>query len=248
MLTRQIRADWMKARSGRALLTLLVVGLLICGLSNLGLATIGGDELEAGTTTAAALSHDLMLNAFALSLFAAIAGAMIVTAEYRTGFIGRTLLLRPQRDVVLASQTVVAAAVGAGFGVVAVLLGLVSGLWGVPAAGQAYVLDGETWLIALGVLVVNVASAMWGGFLGWVIRNQVVSVIAVIVTFLLVEPALQSFAPVVGKFTPVNAMGAVYGDLNPDLLGPLAGWAVMLGWLAVGAAVARRLLVSRDAY
>lgn len=248
MLTHQLRADLLKARSGRGLLVLVPLAILLLALSNLAVIALAGEQLTAGAATAATLTHDLVRNAFTLILFAALFGALMVTTEYRTGLIGRTLLLRPQRDVVLISRTAVAAAAGAAFGGFAVVLGLVSAWAGTAVHGQPLVLDGETWLICVGVFAVNLASCMWGSLLGWIVRNQVVAVVAVVVQMLLLEPALMEFAPAVGKFLPTSAMGSVFRDVNPELLGPVTGLAVLVAWLVACGLLARKLITTRDAY
>ncbi|MFK0181830.1 ABC transporter permease [Streptomyces xanthochromogenes] len=239
-------AEFLKARSSRYLLWLLGIGTFFVVVSNLGLLSQGKTHLADGTTTAAVLTHDLVRNPFSFLLFAAMAGAMLVSGEYQSGYISRSVLLSGNRNRLLAAKTVISCSIGALFGLLAVVVAVVTGYAGLRSAGHSPVFDRETWLILTGVFVVNVCAAPWGAFLGWLVRHQVASVSLVFFLTMLLDPALSRLAPSVGKYLMTIAMSSVYRDDKPDLLAePFALLAIAV-WLAAAGFGAKKLLAVRD--
>lgn len=243
MITHQLSAEWLKARSGRPLAVIAGIGIAIVALSAVGAAIGAARDLASGSTSAAELTHHLIRNSFALLLFSGLFGAVLVTGEFRAGVVGRSLLIRPQRDVLVAAKTATAAAVGLGLGVVAAGIGLATAWFALRGAA---VFDGGTWLICAGLVAVNAFSACLGAALGWLIRNQALAVVTLLIWMLIVEPALIRVAPGAGRFLPGNAMNALYGDPDPELLTPLIGALVLISWTMLFLAAAHRSATVRD--
>jgi hypothetical protein len=240
-----IAAEWLKARTGRAWQVLLGIGVLFVLTSTFGLAAQGGDRVLAGQGDAAGLTRELVRNNFALLLFSALFGAVLVTREYSVGSISRSTLLGG-RSRVLTAKLAAGSVWGLLFGVIGIVL----------AAGSTWLLlttrgirpdwTSQTWSILVGVFAVTVLAAPWGVLLGWIIRNQVAAVAVLLGLSLLVDPLLQRLIPSVAKYLMTIAMSAVYQDEKADLLSIPAGLVVILGWLVAATVVARGLLRSRD--
>ena len=101
-------------------------------------------------------------------------------------------------------------------------------------------------------------AALWGGLgvaLGALVRNQAVAVVGVLVLIFVVDSAVTSLLPDVGRFSPFSALPAAAAGLEPadaglnediDLLpGGLAVLA-MLAWIGTLFAIGATLLKRRD--
>jgi ABC-2 type transport system permease protein len=178
------------------------------------------------------------------SIFAALAGILVVTSEYRFGTIGPTFVFTPRRWVVLTAKYVASMLAGIAFAVVGQGLALVIGLGILSGRGIHRTLGwGSVSQLGLGRVA---AAALWGGIgvgLGAIVRNQIGAVIGVLVWVFVVENLLFGFVPSVGRFTPGRAQDALTGMSADHLLQAAAGGAVLLVWslglFAAGLAVTR---------
>lgn len=245
-MRRQLRSELLKARSGWLLASLLLTATLLDVVSILGTAGSVHRDIGAGHTTIVAGSHDIVRLGFANLLFATLFGVLMVTGEYRTGAVSRSFLVARSREDVLSAKAVVSLLVGAAFGVLGAGTGLLAGWITLGARGDHLVLDRETWLICLGVVLVSTLAGPWGTFLGWLIRSQVPAVIATIVWTLVVESAVSAWLPDVARYLPGGAEAAIYRDTTTSVLSMPWGVALFVGWLTLGAAVSERLLRHRD--
>ncbi|MEY9997765.1 ABC-2 type transport system permease protein [Streptomyces sp. V4I8] len=238
--------EWTKAWSGRTWAVLVSIAVFMSLLSGLSYAAQGDKMVSAGKTDVAAVTNDVVRASMTTFLFASLFGALLVTREYSSGSISRSVLLIGGRDRLFLAKLVVAAAVGALFGLFAVLLATVSS-W-VMLAGYGYSSEwtSETWLIALGVFACNVLAAPWGVFVGWIVRHQIGAVGALMALTLLVDPALKRLVPDEAKYLLTVAMSSVYRDGAADLLSPQTALLVIAGWLAAAGYAAHKLLHSRD--
>jgi len=176
------------------------------------------------------------------ALFAALAGALSITGEYRHGTIRATFLVTPRRGRVLAAKLAAGALLGAAFGLLASVLAV--GVGSALLAGRGIdVLVGHDDVVLL-LAGGTVAAGLWGAVgvgIGALARRQVPVIVGLCAWLLFVENLLVGFVPEVGRLAPGAAGGALAG-LNPDtLLSPAAGlpvlglWAagaVAAGWLA----------------
>lgn len=189
------------------------------------------------------------------SIIVLIVALLSMTTEFRHGTIGRTLQITPSRTRVLTGKLVAAtvyavAFLAAGLVLVAILL-LVGGL----VAGTGVQPGSET-LEAVWFGLVGLALTAWFGVaLGALIRSQVVAITVTLVWLFVVETAVGAFAPSVGQWLPFNALNAVFvseeaaaamGGAAPELLAPLTGLAVFVGYTVVSAVAAVALMRTRD--
>ncbi|MGE5273448.1 MAG: ABC transporter permease [Verrucomicrobiota bacterium] len=242
-MTDQIRAELLKIRSTRTTLGLVLgmvaLVLLIVLLRGLldsvdGLSGKGDQLTFLGVGSVAAL-------------FSALAGILVVTSEYRFGTIRPTIVFNPRRSQVVGAKLVASMLAGIVFAVIG--MGLSYGIGRALLSGRniPFALDGgDVAQLLLGVLA---ASALWGAIgvgLAAILRNQIASVIGLLVWSLLVENLLFGLVPEVGRFTPGRASDGLMGMTEDHLLSGGAGAAVLVAWAAVLALAGLVLTARRD--
>jgi hypothetical protein len=185
------------------------------------------------------------------ALFAALTGAISITAEFRHGTIRPTLLTTPNRARVVVAKATAAAIAGLGIGLLAAGLVAAIGSIGLAARGIPVTLDAGDFIqmIAGGAA----GAALWailGTGLGAILRGQVGAVVGLCVWLLLIENILIGNVPSAGKYAPGAGAGALAG-LMPDagsttLLAPIAGALALVAYAAVGAAAGLAAMERRD--
>ena len=234
-MTGQIRAELLKVRTTRTTRTLLaaMAGLVLLVVS-----------LHAFTLKAADLSqaanqpHVFGWGTTIGGLFAALFGAIAVTAEFRHGTIRPTLLVTPDRRRVTAAKATVAVIVGLAVGLLAAALVAVIGSAEFAIRGISVTLTAGDFAQLIGGGAV--AAALWaviGTGLGTVLRGQVGTVVGLCVWLLLIENILIGNTPVAAKYAPGASAGALAGMI-PDagsakLLSPILGGLLLAGYAAV---------------
>src|SRR6266496_2604209 len=229
----QLRAELLKQRSTRTTLFLF--------LAMFGLVALASALHVLAPSPADLASRGHQLEVFEVGtrvgmLFAALAGALAITAEIRYGTIQPTFLVTPRRGPVLAAKLAVATLVGIAFGLLAE--GLMAGATTVAlsARGIDVQLTSGDYLQLLGGG--TAAAALWAAIglgVGALIRNQVATLVGLCAWMLLVENLLLPFVPGAGRFTPGAAGLALAGSIADKLLTP-APAALALALYAVAAA------------
>ena len=187
------------------------------------------------------------------AVFAALLGAMSITAEFRTGTIRPTLLATPRRGRVLAAKAVTAAAAGT-------VMGAVASAWTIAVAHLALgardvpvLLDGGDYAQLL--VGGTAGAALWaviGLGVGAVIRDQVATIAMLCAWLLFVESVLLSQLPEVIRYFPGTASAAIAGSTisgatpGPELLPPVLGACVLAGYAAAAVMTGRSSLLRRD--
>ena len=223
----QIRAEFLKIRSTRTTIG-LVVGVIVLVLLFVLLTGFlsHGKEL----TSSEDQRNFLGIGSFA-SVFAALAGILVVTSEYRFGTIRPTFVFTPRRWVVVTAKYAASLLAGIVFALIGQGLTLAIGLGILSGRGiHRSLSSGSIVQLGLGMLA---AAALWGGIgvgVGAVVRNHIGAVIGVLVWVFVVENLLFGFIPSVGRFTPGRAQDALTGMSADDLLPAAAGGVVLLAW------------------
>lgn len=240
-----LRAESLKARTGSLLPLLLAGGLLLGTVSALGFARIGDQLVAAGQSSPATVTDDVVRAYMVTFLFAALAGAALVTRDTATGALARAVLEHDRRRVFRA-KVLVAGTVGLGFGVVTAVVATIAP-WALLAGTPVPVTwTPDTTAIVVGVLACNVAAALWGSALGWLIRNQIAAVGTVLTITLLIDPGLQRLLPTGSGYLFTIALSSIYRDTRPDLLAVPLALLVVLAWLGVLSWLSRRLFLKQD--
>ncbi len=183
-------------------------------------------------------------------VFASLLGAMSVTGEIRHGLIRPTFLANPNRGHVIAAKVASSAIAGAGFGLVAEVV--TSGVGSAALAGRGLHVAPTGADFAQLLAGGAAAGALWaviGVGVGAVVRNQVGTVVGLVVWQLFAEMTLIGSLPSVGRFAPSASAGAIAGAIleqtSTYLLAPAIGALLIVGYalaatVAGGIATARR--------
>lgn len=241
-----LRAELLKQRSTRtgvglfaAMLCLVVLAVLLHGF---GLAK---EDLADTHVQLMVLGRGEFLGV----LFAALLGAMSITAEIRHGTIRPTYLVTPRRGLVLAAKGLTSILIGAGFGLVAGAVATAVGTAALRAREIDLLIDrGDYVLLVVGSAA---AAAMWAAIgvgVGALVRNQVPTLIGICAWLLFVEGLLAGDVAGglgdVGRLLPGAAAAAISGQDPGTLLAPEVGL-VLLACYALAAALAGGLAISR---
>ena len=239
----QVRAELLKIRSTRTTLG-LVLGMVALVL--LFVLLTGFLAEASGLSSKSDQLNFLGIGSLA-ALFAALAGALVVTSEYRFGTIRPTIVFNPRRWQVVAAKLGASMLAGLVFAVVGLALSFGIGRLLLSSRGIPSALDGgDVAQLLLGALA---ASALWGAIgvgLAAIVRNQIAAVVGLLAWSLLVENLLFGLVPKVGRFTPGRASDALMGMTNDHLLSGPAGAAVLVAWAAVLAVAGIVLTARRD--
>jgi ABC-2 type transport system permease protein len=192
-----VRAETLKQYSTQ---TTLALFLAMFGLVALAIAlhVLTPDASELATRSDQLLSFEVGTRIG--MLFAALTGALAITAEYRYGTIRPTFLVTPRRSPVIAAKLAVGASVGLLFGLVGG--GLMAAAASVALAARGIEIrftPGDYARVLAGGMV---AAALWatiGLGVGAVVRNQVATLVGLCTWLLLVEHLLPSDA---ARYTP----------------------------------------------
>jgi ABC-2 type transport system permease protein len=239
----QTRAELLKIRTTRTtiglILGMLVLVLLITLLTGL-LSHPGG---LAGKED----QRQLFSAGSTAGVFAALAGALLVTSEYRYGTIRPTILFNPARSRVLTAKVIAGALAGIVFAVIGEVIGWAIGYAILDGRGITIVLSsGDVLLLVLGGLA---GVAIWGTIgtaLGAIIHNQVGAIIALLAWGFVIDNLLLGLAPSVGRFMPTHAGDAMMGLKAHHLLSPGVGAVILIAWAAALAAIGIALTARRD--
>jgi ABC-type transport system involved in multi-copper enzyme maturation permease subunit len=239
----QTRAELLKIRSTRTTVGLLL-GLL--GLVLLGVLLTGFLD-ERFSLSQADTQRDLLGIGSVASLFAAIAGVLVICSEYRFGTIRPTVLFTPRRSRVLLAKLGAGMLAGLAFGVVAE--GIAFGLGSAILSGRGIDLSLDGRDVALIVLGSTVGAALWAGIglgLGSIVRNQVAAIVGLLAWVFVVDNLLFGLVPSVGRYTPSMATNALVGGTEADLVSPGTGAALLVVWAAVLVGAGIALTARRD--
>jgi ABC-type transport system involved in multi-copper enzyme maturation permease subunit len=247
-VTRQVRSELLKQRTTRTTLILmawmlglilLVVLLHVFGLSAADLRKASNQPKVYGWGTSIG------------ALFAALLGAISITAEFRTGTIRPTLLATPNRATVLGAKVIAAALAGLLVGLLAEALVSSIASAGLAIRGIHITLSAGDFaqLLAGGAG----AAAVWatiGTGVGALVRNQVGAVVGLCVWLLLVESILIGDVPSAAKFSPGASAGALAGLIqnvsSGALLAPAVGALLLLLYALAVATVGLIVTQRRD--
>jgi len=253
-----LRSTWWLTAIG-AVVTLGLALLIALAIASAGEVSEGDNyQLGAVATQGAAVGGVPLLVAYLFALL----GVFCFGHEYRHGMIRATLTAVPSRGAVFAAKVLVTAAAAFLVGAVITLLGAGIALLVLSA------IDGEggTALeLALGVGTYTALFALVGLALASLFRNQIASLVVVLVMPTVVEAVIQAvlvFPPAfddvqfLARYLPFDAGSQLYVQLSPndaldllgyDPLGAVGGGLVFAGFTALLLAAAGVLFVRRDA-
>jgi len=242
-MTAQIKAELLKLRSTRttialmlAMMALILLITLLTGLLSHPSGLMGKEN-----------QRELLGVSGLAGVFAALAGVLLVTSEYRFGTIRPTFLFNPVRSHVLGAKVVAGALAGIAFGILGEAIGWAVGYAVLAGRGVTVVLgSGDILLLTFGGLA---GVALWGAIgagLGAIIHNQVGAIIALLAWGFVVNNLLFGLAPSAGRFLPDRASDALMGFRQHHLLAPGPAAIILIAWAAAVAVVGIALSVPQD--
>ena len=242
-MSAQFRAELLKIRSTRTTIG-LIAGMIALTL----LFSLLSGLLTKAPDLASAENQRGMLSVGSLAgVFAALAGIMLITGEYRYGTIRPTFLFTPKRSRVLEAKIAAGLLAGLIFGVLAETLAFLIGYAALAGRGIDLALNGNQ--IALLLLGTFAATALWGAIgvgLGAIIRNQVGAIVALLAWGFVAENLLFAFVPSAGRFAPVHAGDGFIGLTTRHLLDATAGGLTLTAWAAAISLAGITLAARRD--
>ena len=242
-MTGLLRSELLKIRSTRttAGIVLGMVGLVLLFSLLSGLLTKERHLVASGD------QRNLLGVGDLASVFAALAGIMLVTSEYRYGTIRPTFLFTPRRRRVLGAKVAAGLLAGAVFGIVGGGLGFGIGYACLAGRGIDFALDGrQVAFLLLGTLV---GTALWGAIgvgVGAIVRSQVGAIIGLLAWGFVAENLIFGLLPGLGRFAPVHAQDALIDLTTKHLLDPAPGGLVLVAWAAVLSVLGTALVIRRD--
>ena len=219
-MTAQLRAELLKQRSTQTALFLL---LAMVGLVALAVAL---HVLALSPARLATNTHQLevfQVGTRAGMLFAALAGALAITAEIRYGTIRPTFLVEPRRSPVVAAKLAVGALTGLAYGLLAEGLMAAFAAIAFSVRGIPNELSGSDYTRVL--LGGAAAAALWavlGVGVGAFIRNQVATLVGLCAWIFLVESVSEGFVPGAAKLMPGGAGLSLAGNEHKLSIGTAA--------------------------
>jgi ABC-2 type transport system permease protein len=240
-----LRAEFLKQRSTRtavglfgAMLGLVVLAVVLHGLG------LPAEDLGSTHVQLMVFGRGEFLGV----LFAALLGAMSITAEVRHGTIRSTFLVTPHRGRVVAAKVSISILIGTGFGLVAGTVAVAAGTVALRARGIDLQLGAGDYLLL--VVGSGAAAALWAAIgvgLGALVRDQAPTLIGICAWLLFVEGLLAGDVAGglggVGRLLPGAAAAAISGQDPGTLLASPVGL-VLLALYAAAAALAGSLATS----
>jgi len=234
-MTALLQAELLKLRTTRTF-AVVVGSAAALSLVLVVLGTVLGKQTD---------PHALFTNS-AITYMIALLGAIAMTGEWRHRTITGSVLAAPNRLRLLAAKAMSYSTAGVALSIVVTLPTIIVGE--LVLAGR-----GEATLGASGIADVlwrNVAVAALLGPLGVcvgaLVRNQIVTVVGLVIVAAVLEPAVFQAVPDVGRFLPLSgAPSGVLGGTD-GLLAPGPALAVLVAWCLAAFGAAAVNLRRRD--
>ena len=239
----QLRAELLKIRSTRTSIGLLVGLIALALLFTILTCTLSpSSQLLTEQDQASLLSFGSIAG-----VFAALAGVMLFTSEYRFGTIRPTSLFNPNRNRLFITKVTAGVLSGIVFGVVGEGLVFSIGMVILKIRGVPILMSGANMTeLIVGAIV---GTALWGAIgvaVGAILPNQVGAVISLLAWGFVVENLVFGFLPKIGRFLPVHASDSMMGPIQDRLLPGNAGTVVVIVWATVLGIAGVALLKGRD--
>jgi ABC-2 type transport system permease protein len=243
-----LRAELFKQRSTRTALGLLsaTLALVVFAVVLHGLGVGSERTATASDQITIVLGPGARLGV----LFAALLGALSITAEIRHGTIRPTFLVTPWRGHVVVAKVVASILMGAVFGLVAGAAAAFAGTVAFRTRGIDVLLDGGDYVLLIAGAAA--AAALWAAIgvgVGAVVRNQVPALIGICAWLLFVEGLLiGDVADIsdIGRYAPGAAADAITGQDPGTLLAPAVGLVLLALYAAAAAVAGARATARRD--
>jgi ABC-2 type transport system permease protein len=248
-----IAGEHRKLLSTRLWWWLLVAAMALTGLyAGLNIAfTDDPDNFAPHLSTPEGQQLLIAIAATPATTFGAVVAGIGLTGEFRHRTATATFLATPHRARVVGAKLAVYGAVGAGYAVACVGVVVAMSVPWLASKGIELSLTrpGMPGTVA-GVIAAGAAFGLLGVALGALLRDQVATVVGLLVYRFVAEPIVTSI-PALHAWTlylPGSAASALAGSTleNRDFLEPWQGGLVLAGYLVVLVAAGAALITRRD--
>ena len=175
-------------------------------------------------------------------------GAIGMTGEWRHRTITGSVLAAPDRLRLLAAKAISYSVAGVVLSLLVTVATMLVGTLILAGRGEETLGAGGLADVLWRNRAVAALLGPLGVAFGALIRNQIVTVVGLIATAAVLEPAISQVAPDVGRFGPLaGAPGGVLGGVDAGaLLAPGLAVVVLIGWAVLVFAAAALRLDRRD--
>jgi ABC-2 type transport system permease protein len=218
-----IRAEWIKLRTARSNLVLLILAVVVPVAFTLLITSVISKEDATNNDL-----FDLLLAGAGIGqILIGVLGVLIIGQEYRHTTIRITFTADPRRSRVMLAKAIVVVVTGLAVGVVAVGFSYALGNAILTSRAFDLLLDGHTQArAALGAVVLFGLSALVGLGVGSIIRATAGAITLFVLWPIVVENLIDGLLPKVGKWLPFRAGGELMSTSSTtttDTLSPVAG-------------------------
>jgi ABC-type transport system involved in multi-copper enzyme maturation permease subunit len=230
-----MQAELLKLRTTRTF-AVVVGSALALSLTLVVLGAVLGKETD---------PHALFTNN-ALTYIIVLLGAIAMTGEWRHRTITGSVLAAPNRVRLLAAKTMSYSVAGVALSILATVPTIIVGELVLSGRGEATLGAGGIADVLWRNLAVAALLGPIGVCVGALVRNQIVTVVGLVMVGAALEPAVFSAVPEVGRYLPLaGAPGGVLGGTD-GVLAPGFALAVLAAWGVVAFAAAALNLRRRD--
>ncbi|MGA1836325.1 ABC transporter permease [Herbiconiux sp. 11R-BC] len=246
-----LQSEWIKLTTLRSTVwAYAIVVLLQIGMGAVLVLTIDSPAGASGVAGAETLVLPATLGIILNQLVVSVLGVLVITGEYGTGQIRSSLTAVPRRTPVLWAKALVFVVTTFVVGLVAVVAAAAVSWSMLAARGAALDLsDGELWGRLVGGAGYLALVGLVAFFLGAILRHTAAGLAAALGLLLVVPTVLSligaEWASVLAQWLPGSVGQTLF--FGSSTFEPWQALLIMLGWIALFAAVAAVLLKRRDA-
>jgi hypothetical protein len=253
-----LRSEWRKVMTTRLWWALLLAAVAVAALAVFTQVSGTSSGGPPGTVapdpfTLASNQRSLATAGAAGGVFALAFGIIMMTTEFRHLTSRPTFLVQPRRGRVVGAKLIVAAAVGAAYGLTsAVVVAAVMAPWlGAKGVSIGWVSNGVLATLARAMLAMAIYAVVGVG-VGVLVRNQLAAVIGALAFLFVIEDLFAVIPLLQGcfRFLPGPAAEQLVGSqllsVGGPVLTPLQGGLLFLGWGLALALAGWTLTMRRD--
>lgn len=249
-MTDAIRSEWIKLRSARSNLVMMILGLAIPLVISVLVSALADWDFSGGEPA----YWGAIFPAYMCVFFAGVVGVLGIGQEYRHNTIRTTFTAEPRRSRVLTAKLIVTTAFGMGICVLSMLLNVGVARLILLIRGEGMPLPGDVRAAALGQIVLGGLFTLAGFGLGAILRQPAAGIPILLLWPFVVEPILAGVMSLIwsndaARWLPFNAglSIAAWGERGSGALGRLTAGVYFTAFVAALVGLGWLLVERRDA-
>lgn len=219
---------------GTTFVTLLFVAAALNALAVYGTVTGLPSHPPHIESLARATTVSIVALGFGGSLFSMIFGALTASRDFGDSAIIRRAYLARGPERLLALRLAALSFPAACFALVSAGAATATAAVVLPIHGYRFIWSGKATEVLLGVAFAVLVMTYIGHLVGWLIRNSIVAVVALVGYTLIAETTIIALVPRIGIFLPGGGTQSITLDKSStNLILPVGGgYAVLVSWVA----------------